>query len=90
MIGDASLERMSVVHVEVQRLPESAHASGQLQNRRQRHFHRSLDVRYEIRQDRISGTESTDITFWMLAPESSAGLPDADMADVDAHANSFH
>jgi hypothetical protein len=48
VIGDAGPERMSVVHVEVQRLPDSTNASGQLQYRRQRGFHRSLDVRHVV------------------------------------------
>ncbi len=87
MIGQARHKRMPVVQVEVDRLAQPADRANDLAHVTHGGAHGVLDVRDQARQPGVRHAEMTEAHVGMTFREPGAGLPDADVPDVDADAH---
>src|SRR6476619_85882 len=87
MVPEARDEGMPVVQVEVHMLAEPAKRSDDLEHVRHSASHRVLNVCYQAGQPVIGGAELLEVQAGMAALEPGGGLPQADVADVDATAD---
>src|SRR5689334_8354242 len=78
---------MPVVQVEVHMLADPAKRSDDLEHMRQSASHRVLNVCYQAGQPVIHRAELLEVQAGMAALEPGGGLPDADVADIDAAAD---
>ena len=89
MIREALDEGMPVVQVEMHVLADRADRTDHVQHVLPRASHRLLDVCGEISQPAVLRAQAPQAQARMAAPEPGRGLPDAEVADIDAAADSF-
>jgi Fe-S oxidoreductase len=87
VVGQPADQGMPVVQVEMQGLAQAADRAGHVLHVAPGAAHRVLDVRYQAGQAGVGRAEAAQGDIGMAAGEPGGGLPDPDVAHVDAGAD---